>query len=114
MDAAVGSMMSIRDGEAKFRSEHGRYATLRELESNGLIESTLASGSSRGYKFTLNATVNSYEARAVPTTYGSNAYSGTGSMSFYLNQSGMIRGSDKNGEEANENEPVLMRKDINP
>jgi hypothetical protein len=52
--------------------------------------------------------------RAVPTKYGANAYSGTGSMSYYLNESGLIRGRDKNGEEANRDDPALMRKDINP
>ena len=108
-------MITIREAEAAFRAAHGRYGTFQELASDRLIQSSIATGVFRGYKFTLVvAAADSYEAHAVPTEYGANAYSGTGKISLYLNQSGLIRGRDKRGEEANGNDPVLMRKDISP
>ena len=113
-DDAISSLRTVREAEVAFRSAHGRYGTLQELASDRLIQNSVATGIFRGYKFTLVATSNSYEARAVPTKYGANVYSGTGSMSYYLDQSGLIRGRNKQGEEANGDDPVLMRSDINP
>jgi hypothetical protein len=49
----------------------------------------------------------SYEAVAVPIEFGETANQGTGGLSFYLDDSGIIRGAVKKGAEADTADPPL-------
>ncbi|HXQ36858.1 MAG TPA: hypothetical protein VN843_22800 [Anaerolineales bacterium] len=102
---AIGGMIHIRKSEESFKAAKGRYGTLEELTSSGLAA---PSREQYGYKFILLPTSSSYVALAVPTR------SKNISMSLYLNQSGIIRGKHKNGEEATAEDPPLKGYGDNP
>ena len=102
---AIGGMIHIRKSEESFKAEKGRYGTLEELSSSGFAA---PSREQYGYKFILHPTDSSYVALAVPTR------SRNISMSLYLDQSGILRGKHKNGEEATANDPPLKGYGDNP
>lgn len=109
---AVSSMRRIREAENIFKAGKsiGRYGTLEELANAGLIDAALASGTHNGYRFNVTIAENSYKATAVPIEYSGNAYSGTGYLSLYMDESGMIRGGDKGGAAATaQDEPFELQ-----
>lgn len=87
---------------------NGNFGTLNQLYTAGLINQSLASGFNHGYNFTIttiNATPNSpafFKISAVPQNYGI-----TGIMSFYTALDGILRGADKNGASADDNDPPI-------
>lgn len=114
VEQAVLSIKNIRDAQANFKatSNAGRYGTLKELANAGFISPPLADGIDQGYKFEIRLGSDSYEAFAVPLEYSESANSGTGYLSLYVDTSGVIRGGDKRGAEANANdEPFFIRED---
>jgi hypothetical protein len=106
-DAAIDSLMRVRGAEMAFKKQSGNYGTLQELAESGLIDSDIASGNRAGYKLEVRAKKDSYKAVAVPVEFGETAYSGTGGLSFYLDESGIIRGERKKGVEASVSDPPL-------
>jgi hypothetical protein len=78
----------IRKAETAYRSQdrQNRFGTLQELLSNGLIDADLASGAKNGYRFDVRVGKDSFTAIATPQEYDV-----TGSWSFYLDESGIIR-----------------------
>lgn len=103
-DKAESSMKAIRAAQATFRAQRGNggYGTLEELAANKLIDPAIASGIKDGYKFKVEVSGTSFKATAVPLKYKE-----TGSWSFYLDESGIIRGNVKEGAEATVNDPPL-------
>jgi hypothetical protein len=95
------SIKAIRSAEKVFVSNNGKYGTLQELAASGLIESKLATGMNDGYRFDLSVNGKSYKATAVPITYDE-----TGSWSFYVNETGIIRGTPLNRPANNNDQPV--------
>lgn len=87
---------------------NGNFGTLQQLYAAGLIHPNMASGINHGYNFTcfiINQTPNSpafFKITAVPVNYGVTDF-----RSFYLDVNGVIRGADKNGEPADENDPPI-------
>ena len=94
-ERAVTSLRSIRAAQLSFKSTKGvgKYGTLDELAAAKLIDPTLASGIKNGYRFEVRVKNGSFEAVAVPLK---DKY-----WSFYLDESGVIRGTVKDGAEAN-------------
>ncbi len=88
---------------------NGNYGSFQQLYAANLISSTLAIGSLHGYDFaclTIGATSVTpafFAFRATPTFYGV-----TGRQSFYIDVSGVLRGADKNGAPADENDPPIQ------
>lgn len=74
-----------------------RYAPLAELIKLGGVSPEMADGVVNGYRFavTLNADGQSFAVTAVPVTYGR-----TGRLSFYADQTNLIRAEDKQGQPA--------------
>ncbi len=101
------SMQDIKRAEVEFRAKQGRYGSLRELSYAGLINPSVASGVHSGYRFYLKLRDDSYEAFAVPVRYNEDALKGTGRLSFYVNESGVIRAGVHDGKEANADDPAL-------
>lgn len=94
--AAQSSIRLIREAETIFRSHNqNRFGTLQELHSAGLIDAELASGTKLGYRYEVRVGKDSYTATAVPLEYDV-----TCSWSFYLDESGVIRGSPTKGRTA--------------
>lgn len=94
---AQSSLRAVRKAETTYRSQNqNRFGTLQELHSAGLVDAELASGIKDGYRFDVApAGQDSYTATAVPLEYDV-----TGSWSFYLDESGVIRGSASKGRTA--------------
>ena len=105
-DRAEASMRAIRSAEATFLATNHRYGSLGDLGSAKLIDEELARGTNYGYRFKVVVENTSYRATAVPVKYGWNE-GGTGSWSFYLDESGVIRGNVKEGAEAHTQDPPL-------
>lgn len=87
---------------------NGHYGRFEQLFAAGLINATLASHFARGYVYseswmaptqTFPAT---FQVYASPTSYG-----GTGIRSFHIDQTGILRGADKNGAPAGPSDPPI-------
>ena len=91
---AQSSLRLIRKAESAYRSkdQQSRFGTLQELHSSGLIDAALASGAKDGYRFDVRAGNDSFIAIATP-----HEYDVTGSWSYYLDESGIIRASVTKG-----------------
>jgi hypothetical protein len=76
----------------------GKYATIEELHSRGLIEH---GADADGYRYNVRTTANSFEATATPEEYGV-----TGRVSFYVTTDGAIHMADHGGAEANASDPT--------
>ena len=74
-----------------------RYITLDELIKLGGVSPQLANGAVSGYRFAVAPSQDgqSFVVTAVPVTYGR-----TGRLSFYADQTNLIRADDKNGQPA--------------
>lgn len=92
--SAQSSLRAIRKAETTYRSQdpQNRFGTLQELHSSGLIEVDLASGTKDGYRYDVQVSKDSFSATATPLEYDV-----TGSWSFYLDESGIIRGRTTKG-----------------
>ena len=111
----AGAIMSLRtlfSAEATYQATvgNGDYGTLEELRKEKLVDNVLGEGHRFGYLFRVRhenrsseSPQSSLEITAVPRTYGR-----TGRLSFYLDETGVIRSLDKNGAEAMHVDPFLV------
>ncbi len=85
---------------------NGNFGTLAELHAYNLISQRLSTGMTRGYLYTVtivNRTQQNpatFRISAVPQTYGV-----TGIRSFFIGTDGILRGADRQGAPADENDP---------
>ena len=113
---AILSMRWLQGAEETFKATVGNenYGTLAQLAQAGLIDEYLATGEKCGYSFRIeiilrsNETQAGFMVRAVPSQYGV-----TGFRSFYMDESGVIRGADRGGAEANRDDPPIKLKTNN-
>ncbi len=106
----ISNIWSLLGAQETYRATTGNgiYGTLGQLYAAGLIDSGTASGISHDYIFTVTTllpTSNSpafFSARATPARYGA-----TGTRSFYIDAKGVLRGADKQGAPADENDPPI-------
>lgn len=106
--AAAALMRDISTAQGTYQSVFGRgrrFGTLRELLTEKLIDPALENGTRNGYLFRVRVDAGSsteaasFEVRAIPLEYGV-----TGRLSFYIDESYVLRGGDKGGEEAHSND----------
>ena len=90
---AVGVLMSIRSAQTTYKTGKGKgsYATREQLVSEGLVPVRMLE--TEGYRLEITTTGDKFEVTATPTEYGK-----TGRQSFYLDESGVIRGADHGGQ----------------
>jgi type II secretory pathway pseudopilin PulG len=108
--ATLRALRTIHGAEATYQATKGQgsYGTLADLQRESLISNDLASGVKWGYRFkveTVDASKGrpaAFEVVAVPTEYGS-----TGKRSFFVDETGVLRGEDSHGLEANRNTPPI-------
>ena len=87
----------------------GNYGSFQQLYEANLISSSLWVGSRHGYDFafaTQDASKNSpafFKLWATPIDYGV-----TGRMSYYIDATGVLRGADRSGLRADENDPPIQ------
>ncbi len=100
---ALAALRNIHSAEATFQATagNGRYGTMQELVEQNLISPFLARESLNGYTFQIRVQNGaagepaSFEAFATPLRYPR-----TGVRSFYIDETGVLRGANKNGREA--------------
>ncbi len=108
--AALRALRTIHGAEQTYQSTYGRgdYGTLTELHQSGLISTDLANGVKSGYRLKVEvykagtASPATFVAVAVPTEYGS-----TGRRSFFVDETGVLRGEDRAGLEASKSTPPV-------
>jgi len=78
----------IREAENIFKSKYGRYGSLADLASSGVLAKDWAQTSKWDYRFEVIVTANGYEASAIPAPERTNniVYS-----PYFLDESGIIR-----------------------
>ena len=97
---AISLMYTIAGAESQYKITKGIWGTLEQLiaadaVSNEMIESS-------GYKFELTLSGDKFEVLAVPLEYGK-----TGTLSFFIDQTHVLRGTDRNGATATASDPPL-------
>lgn len=108
--SAINALRNIHTAEMSYQATVGRghFGSLADLERQNLINPQLASGTRSGYKFNVDPNLKdfdghpSFEVMAVPTDYPS-----TGKRSFFIDETGVIRGEDNHGLEASRTAPAL-------
>ena len=107
---AIRSLRIVHGAEQTYQGTRGRgqYGSLDELQMNNLISAELAREIRSGYQYKLEVFKASSESpaafafTAIPTDYGA-----TGKRSFFVDETGVIRGEDRQGLEANRNTPPV-------
>jgi len=108
--SAISTLRTISVAEAVFQSTAGSgdFGNLKELIREQLIHPGLTNGIKNGYLFKVvrekgsSESLPSFAAFAIPLSYRK-----TGRRSFYIDESGVIRGAHKKGFEANVNDKPL-------
>ncbi|HQR37404.1 MAG TPA: type IV pilin protein [Blastocatellia bacterium] len=88
----------LKKGEDVYYAENNRYATMAQLVQSGAMN---VSPQGMGYSIDLTVTDTGYVVMAVPNEYGPN-----GKRSFYLDESGVVRGDDHMGGAPAKDDPV--------
>ena len=103
IESALNSLRLLKVAEESYRVklQHQRYGTLEELHNAGLIDAELSSGTKAGYSFELAPSERSFKVTAVPIQYGR-----TGDWSFYVDESGVIRGHTSNRQPNGHDPPI--------
>jgi hypothetical protein len=89
---AIGVLQMLAGAEESYKSTTGRgsYGTVDSLIQQKLIDKSVLENF--GYRFDLQTSSTGFEATAVPSEYGK-----SGKRSFYVDQSGVVRGDDHGG-----------------
>lgn len=101
---AESLLRTLHSAEATFQATegNGNYGTLEELMSAQLL--ARESMERNGYRFECTAAKDKFVATAVPIDYGT-----TGRLSFFIDESGVLRAGDKGGGAATVADQALNR-----
>jgi len=85
-------MHTLANAEMTFKSTQGNsgYGTLEQLVSAGLFSTDMLE--KYGYRIAVSASLDKFEITAVPIEYGT-----TGKLSFFIDESQVLRGGDHGG-----------------
>ena len=99
---AVGVMHTIAYVQEQYKKDKGAgsYGTLEQLIAVDLLPKDLIENS--GYKFEMMVTGDKFEAFATPAEYGK-----SGKMSYFIDQTRILRGADRNGASASSSDPPV-------
>jgi Cys-tRNA synthase (O-phospho-L-seryl-tRNA:Cys-tRNA synthase) len=97
---AIDQLRNIHRAQQLYHGEKGRYATMAELIDQGTI---ISRDPSHHYRFTITANENSYECVTVPQAYGTD-----GRYSYFIDDSGVVRGADHKGGPATATDPNVQ------
>jgi type IV pilus assembly protein PilA len=109
--AAIRSLRVLHQAEQTYQATTGKgisYGTLADLQNDSLISADMAREVRSGYRFKVEVSPASrgipaeFTVTAVPTEYGS-----SGRRSFFVDQTGVIRGEDYAGLEATQSTPPV-------
>ena len=100
--AAMARLRAIAAAEARYGIESGgEYGTLDQLIQNRYINDP-SSGKLTGYRFEIRVKPGGFQVTAVPEKFGV-----TGTRSFYLDETNILRGADKRGALATVSDPEV-------
>lgn len=107
----IADMRALHSAQMTYASTvgNGNFGTFPQLRQAGLIRSDLADYAARGYLYQIlvidfvpGTQPASFKIWATPQTYGVTAI-----RSFYIDQTGVLRGADRNGGQADQNDPPI-------
>lgn len=104
------ALRTLHSAEATYQSTtgNGQFGSLVNLRQAELIDSALSAGDKYGYYFTLILVAQTATTPArFYLTATARRYRKTGRKSFYVDETGVIRGADKQGAAANDNDPPI-------
>src|SRR5205085_3293501 len=87
---AMSAMQMVVSGEASYKFDKGSYGTIDNLVEQKLLTKDMLE--KYGYNFQITASGTGFEAVATPVEYGK-----TGKRSFFVDQTGVVRGDDHGG-----------------
>ena len=96
----VDQMRSIQRAEKFYKEENGGYATMDELIEKGMLNRD--PGGHLTYRFNITADKEHFQCVATPSTYGP-----SGRNSYFVDETGEIRGADHQGKSATANDPAV-------
>lgn len=100
--SAMGLMMMIAQAEEDYKKTSGSYGTMDQLIAAKLVSKEFFENT--GYKFDVFVNGDKFEAQAAPIEYGKN-----GKMSYFVDQTRVLRGADHNGGSANSSDPPIFQ-----
>jgi type II secretory pathway pseudopilin PulG len=108
--ATIRSLRVLHGAEQTYQANagNGNYGTLSDLQNNSLISADMALEIRSGYQFKIKVfkanseSPASFAVMAVPFVYGS-----SGRRSFFIDETGVIRGEDNHGLEASKSTPPV-------
>jgi hypothetical protein len=95
-------LQMILNTQNEYKQSTGRYGSLEELKAAGHFKEEYETLEAPGYEIKLSVSGDKFELTATPTGYPKQ-----GRRSFYLDQSGDLRGGDTGGKPASASEPVV-------
>lgn len=100
--SAMGVLYELSTAESRYKDEKkkGRYGTLEELIAEKMLDKSFAEHSS--YQIEVNASGEKFDATATPKEYGKH-----GRLSFFIDESGTLRGADHKGKPADASDPPV-------
>lgn len=98
----AGMMYTISYAQERFKKGKGAgsYGTLEQLLSENILPKEIVESS--GYKISVTVSGDTFEVTAVPVEYGK-----TGSMSYFIDETGVLRGADRSGASATKDDPPV-------
>ena len=100
--STIGMMHSIASAEERYKADKGNglYGSLEQLIAEEMVSKEMLESS--GYRFELITSGDKFELQAVPLDYGKG-----GKLSFFIDQTHILRGADRNGGAANASDPPV-------
>ena len=100
---AIGAMYMIASAEQQYKTSKGggSYGTLEQLISEKLVQKDTIENS--GYRIELTVTGDKFEISAAPVEYGK-----TGKMSYFIDNTFVLRGADRSGASAMASDPPIQ------
>jgi len=97
--SAIHNIQVISTAQSTYYGSYGKYGTLDQLASAGLVDPVLVSGEKNGYKFYVQVDASDnplhsarYQAYAQPVKYRQ-----TGVRTFYVDETTVVRARDNHG-----------------
>ena len=99
--SAISNLRTLATVEAQYHNTYGTYIDLPGLQSDGLIDSKLASGTKQGYTYATSGTIDSFTFAFTADPVSTS----TGTRHFFVDQTGVIRFSTS-GSASSSSDPI--------
>lgn len=93
--SSISVLRKISEAESTYHVNHGRYGDLDELAAEHLIDPEIVSGARNGYRFVVSQQSDPVAFQATGTP---DSYPNSGKRSFYIDETGVVRAEDLQGE----------------